>query len=140
MDSDDYVSNNFLKIVDKYLKKFDTEILTFNCKIINVNKKFKHPYTYIRSIKKYKLLESLSYLSHVIKKEEFTPVVWLYIFKSKLIKKKNFFIEDISPADDTAFIYKVLTNNSNIVYVNEKLVFHRSHDASIMRKGKRINY
>ena len=39
------------KIVDKYLKKFDTEILTFNCKIINVNKKFKHPYTYIKVLK-----------------------------------------------------------------------------------------
>ena len=139
MDSDDYVSNDFLEIVNKYLKKFDADILTFNCKIINVNKKFKHPYNYIRTFKRYKLSKSLSYLSHVIKNEEFTPVVWLYIFKSKLIKKKKNFIEEISPADDNAFIYEVLTKNSNIVYVNEKIVFHRSHDGSIMRKAQKDN-
>ena len=134
MDSDDYVSNNFLEIVDKYLKKFDADILTFNCKIINVNKKFKHPYNYIRNFKKYKLSKSLSYLSHSINNNEFTPVVWLYIFKSKLIKKKKNFIEEISVAEDCAFIYEVLTKNSNIVYVNEKLIFHRSHDNSITKK------
>ncbi len=134
LDSDDYVSSNFLEIVNKYLKKFDTDILTFNCKVINDNKKFKHPYNYIRSFKKYKLSKSLFYLSHLINNNEFTPVIWLYVFKSKLIKNKKNFIEEISPADDNAFIYEVLTKNSNIIYVNEKLIFHRSHDNSIMRK------
>jgi len=134
LDSDDYVSNNFLEIVDKYLKKFDADILTFNCNIVNDYKKFKHPYNYVRSFKKYKLSKSLSYLSHSINNNEFTPVVWLYIFKSKLIKKKKNFIEEISAGEDTAFIYEVLTKNSNIVYVNEKLIFHRSHDNSIMGK------
>ena len=121
----------------KYLKKFNPDILTFNCKIINNNKKFKHPYNYLRSFKKYKLSKSLSYLSHLINNNEFTPVVWLYIFKAKLIKKKRNFIEEISPADDNAFIYEVLTKNSNIVYVNEKIIFHRSHDNSIMKKIKK---
>ena len=134
LDSDDYVSSNFLEVVNKYLKKFNPDILTFNCKIINDNKKFKHPYNYIRSFKKYKLLKSLFYLSHSINNNEFTPVVWLYIFKSKLIKKKKNFIEEISAGEDTAFIYEVLTKNSNIVYVNEKLIFHRSHDNSITKK------
>ena len=139
LDSDDYVSSNFLEVVNKYLKKFNPDILTFNCKIINDNKKFKHPYNYIRSFKKYKLSKSLSYLSHSINNNEFTPVVWLYIFKAKLIKKKRNFIEEISPADDNAFIYEVLTKNSNIVYVNEKIIFHRSHDGSIMRKAQNDN-
>ena len=134
LDSDDYVSSNFLEIVNKYLKKFNPDILTFNCKIINDNKKIKHPYNYIRSFKKYKLSKSLFYLSHLINNNEFTPVIWLYVFKSKLIKNKKNFIEEISPADDNAFIYEVLTKNSNIVYVNEKLIFHRSHDNSLMRK------
>jgi glycosyltransferase involved in cell wall biosynthesis len=137
LDSDDYVSSNFIEIVNKYLKKFNPDILTFNCKIINNNKKFKHPYNYLRSFKKYKLSKSLSYLSHLINNNEFTPVVWLYIFKAKLIKKKRNFIEEISPADDNAFIYEVLTKNSNIVYVNEKIIFHRSHDNSIMKKIKK---
>lgn len=137
IDSDDYVSSNFLEVVNKYLKKFNSDILTFNCKIINDNKKFKHPYNYIRSFKKYKLSKSLSYLSHSINNNEFTPVVWLYIFKAKLIKKKRNFIEEISPADDNAFIYEVLTKNSNIVYVNEKIIFHRSHNDSIMKKIKK---
>ena len=119
------------------MKKFNPDILTFNCKIINNNKKFNHPYNYLRSFKKYKLSKSLSYLSHLINNNEFTPVVWLYIFKAKLIKKKRNFIEEISPADDNAFIYEVLTKNSNIVYVNEKIIFHRSHDNSIMKKIKK---
>ena len=139
MDSDDYVSNDFLEIVNKYLKKFDADILTFNCKIINVNKKFKHPYNYIRSFKKYKLSKSLSYLSHSINNNEFTPVIWLYVFKSKLLKKKKNFIKEIRVGYDLPFNYEVLTKNSNIVYVNEKIIFHRSHDGSIMRKAQNDN-
>jgi len=140
LDSDDFISSQFISIVIKNLKKYNADILTFNCKIIYDNKKIKHPYNYLRTIRKNKIINTTKYLNLSIKNEEFCPVPWLYVFKSKFIKKKKIkYLTNVSIGEDNVFLYRILTSNLQIVYINEKLIFHRVHKNSVMNSVKLIN-
>lgn len=131
LDSDDLIHKNLFSDCINIAEIFHSDIITFDTKIFSENN-LTDSMRYHRSLPAKKNLTGKFVLKENISRQEFRPVVWLYLFKRDyLIKNLIKFREDII-YEDNAFVYEALLKSSRVVYINKTYHFHRTHADSIM--------
>lgn len=124
VDSDDYVSDNYLNAIDNYVKNNTLDILVFNFNAVNDNL-IENKNTYFNNIKDEQqkfLTGNPSACNKLIKKEIF--------IKNNIKFMENVYYEDL------ATIPSIVFYTSNICFINDYLYYYVIRDDSITNKKK----
>ena len=137
IDSDDYVSENYLEELYNSAIEYNADIV-FTNNIINV-KEEKYHYPNFNRVEKWKKNESLSGLSNFTIKSKDDPdnieCISINVFKlwnRDFLKKYNFKHVNSNMAEDCNIIYKVLANNPIIAYAHNAVYYYVERSSSLI--------
>ena len=124
VDSDDYVSDNYLNILDNYVKSNNPDILVFNFNAVNDNliEKKNTYFTDFKDLQKKFLTGNPSACNKLIKKDIF--------IKNNIKFMENVYYEDL------ATIPSLVCYTSNICFIDDYLYYYVIRDNSITNKRK----
>lgn len=149
IDSDDYISENYLETLYKTAKKYDVDIVSnlniygdedgkiypFQPNIYNNLEKWKKEYPDSYSEGK----SNISIKNICSGKKEFLSVlVWNKLYRKKFLNENNLYYMNINSfgVEDLYFVYKIILNNPKTAYNHEGIYYYRQRAHSLMDKGK----
>lgn len=135
LDSDDYISENFLSTIKKELKN-EIDIILFDGICVDENSNFmetKYDYKHygLENKKIYNSKELI--LNQLNTGKEMPTVVWLGIYRKEYIIENNLMFERGLIHEDELWTPKAFLNAKSIIYINQSLYFYRIRNNSIMR-------
>jgi glycosyltransferase involved in cell wall biosynthesis len=136
LDSDDYMSKNLIDNCITAAHHHDAEIVTFNTQVFS-KKGFINSDHYKRELPTDKKISGKYILKENTKRKEYRPTVWLYFYSRNFLLDNNINFEEDILYEDNDYTYNALLNSSKVVYLSQKLLFHRVHNESIM--GSTLN-
>lgn len=139
LDSDDYLSNNILKTVAKYLENEEPDILNFNFHIIKGNQSYLHLLDdFYEKGKKLSRDESVKSL---LSSKGYQGFVWNKIYKKEVIEE-ILFDKSIHYLEDTIFNVQAIYNSKKIICLRDPLVYYRQHNDSAVAtfNSKQLTY
>lgn len=115
VDSDDFISKEYLGIMYENLNNNDIVICNFTSNKNKLNDKIK----YIKKI------DSKKIFNLILKDTKVRGYVWNKIFRKNLIEKNNiYFNENLIIGEDIDFVFNYLCHCNNITFVNSKLYYY----------------
>lgn len=133
-DSDDLITSNMIELVTKQLEK-SVDLIKFNA-----NQFLDDSMT--TSIKEKPIVSKFFFNKKIINNNKllfisrfsFQSPVWLYVYKTSLIKNNNLFFEPKLIFEDELFNAEIFMCVKNFVYINERLFSRRIRAGSITTK------
>ena len=132
IDSDDYISKDFLYNLYNTAKKYDSDIVnTLNIKCYRNNKKTQFYYTFKK--KEFESSCNLNDIENGFSKQAIAPYVWNKIYKTSFLRDNNlnFLNTKLGAAEDINFIMKLMTNNPKISFNNNSIYYYRYNITSL---------
>ena len=128
IDSDDYVSNNYFKNLDKYLKQ-GIDIIKRKAIIINEknNEKTKIEGPVFGEITGEQAFNELCF------KDIYLDTLWSYIIKKSLFTENNLYFEPNKYHEDFGLLPLVILKAKSVVSTNDYVYYYVQTDGSIMR-------
>ena len=150
IDSDDFVSENFIEELYSTALKNDADIVfTNNIYTVNEDTNNIKPYYHNRmNIWKKKFnnsyIEGISNFNVNTEEKENTPeyplvVVWNKLLKKDFLYKKSIRFFDYRIAEDADFFYRILANNPKMYYNNNAKYYYFQRCSSLMTNIKKDN-
>ncbi|WP_157143437.1 glycosyltransferase family 2 protein [Brachyspira pilosicoli] len=150
IDSDDFVSENFIEELYSTALKNDADIVfTNNIYTVNEDTNNIKPYYHNRmNIWKKKFnnsyIEGISNFNVNTEEKENTPeyplvVVWNKLLKKDFLYKKSIRFFDYRIAEDADFFYRILANNPKMYYNNNAKYYYFQRSSSLMTNIKKDN-
>lgn len=150
IDSDDFVSENFIEELYSTALKNDADIVfTNNIYTVNESTNNIKPYYHNRlNIWKKKFnnsyIEGISNFNVNTEEKENTPeyplvVVWNKLLKKDFLYKKSIRFFDYRIAEDADFFYRILANNPKMYYNNNAKYYYFQRSSSLMTNIKKDN-
>lgn len=127
LDSDDYLENNLIEVINKY---DDYEVLSFQSLKINANKNI------IEKLNKsiFDKIDGKSFLKSVMKKKSnFFLSPWGYVFNKTFWDKNKFKFPKKYIMEDAGLIPLVLLNSNKIISIDHYGYYYVQTNESIMR-------
>lgn len=125
LDSDDYLCERMVEICINTARRTKCEVITFDSALNSESNR------YCRDLPPNKVLGCNEVLSLNIEKNQFCPVVWLYMYKRSFLLKENLKFFSVKYYEDNLFTYKILASTGSCCYIPRKLHNHVFHDESI---------
>lgn len=135
-DSDDYVSDFFIKTIMRHLNK-KPDMVFFSTIIQNESSNIKKYKTYYSDINI--IHEPQSFLLQSLKSNNWTSAVWTYIFKSRLVTEQVLFTHR-SAHEDHLFTLGLIHNSKNIITIPDVLYIQKLASDSLTRSKKEPVY
>ncbi|TDD75929.1 glycosyltransferase [Flavobacterium caseinilyticum] len=131
VDSDDWIAEDALKILNFELKKSKAEIVTFsNFQYIETSKTTKDNFIN----KKSELIDGKTFITSGYKLE-IAP--WIYVYQRDFLVKNNIsFREDIKIHEDEFFLLDCFSKVNKIICIEDRLYYHRIRANSLMRSNR----
>lgn len=127
LDSDDYLTNSALKIIEKYLTEQKPDMFLFNFHVLRSNNSYIHlldeRYKDIQFLTNRQAIESL------FSGKGYQGFVWNKIYKYDIIKK-NQFNANVHYLEDFIFNIDIINIAQNILCIREPLIYYRQHNES----------
>jgi len=131
VDSDDFVDENYYKVLYENAKKYDCDIsCTTNVIIYPDMKKKQSPIQIVENIcNDYNIINLTSREER--KKMISWDVIWNKIYKQTFLKKYNINFPEV-PYEDGAFTFMTISSSSSIIVSDNIKYFYRTREGSIM--------
>ena len=128
IDSDDYVSNNYFKNLDKYLKQ-GIDIIKRKAIIINEkdNEKTKIEGPVFGEITGEQAFNELCF------KDIYLDTLWSYIIKKNLFSENNLYFEPNKYHEDFGLLPLLILKAKSVISTNDYVYYYVQTDGSIMR-------
>lgn len=128
IDSDDYVSNNYFKNLDKYLKQ-GIDIIKRKAIIINEkdNEKTKIEGPVFGEITGEQAFNELCF------KDIYLDTLWSYIIKKNLFTENNLYFEPNKYHEDFGLLPLLILKAKSVISTNDYVYYYVQTDGSIMR-------
>ncbi len=126
VDSDDYISKDYIKKLYEAIKSFKTKIVQCATILVNDNGNFIERAGYDRK----KIIKYDEFIKDMISDHRFNVVAWNKLYDKKVFEKMRFPKGKIH--EDEFLTYK-LVNNLDIGIVTDELYFYRINDEGINR-------
>ena len=128
IDSDDYVSNNYFKNLDKYLKQ-GIDIIKRKAIIINEkdNEKTKIKGPVFGKITGEQAFNELCF------KDIYLDTLWSYIIKKNLFTENNLYFEPNKYHEDFGLLPLLILKAKSVISTNDYVYYYVQTDGSIMR-------
>ena len=142
IDSDDFVSNDYIEHLYNTAKKYDADIVfTDNIYTVNESKGYIKPYYHNRLEKwkkdfKDKYLEGISNFDVSAIEKENTPeyplaVAWNKLYKKSFLKEKKLLYTKVRLAEDVDMFYRILANNPKMYYNHNSKYYYLQRSTSL---------
>lgn len=131
IDSDDYVSENFIKdLHDAFMLREDIDIT--HCGTVNVDEDFN---TISKSkINEIELFDADTYMKKILEEKKINAVCWGKMYNRKIISKVRF-DENIQINEDLDFLLNILLNCRKIVYIPKTDYYWVDRKNSVTKQG-----
>lgn len=124
VDSDDYLQPNAYEVAYNLAKKDDVDILQYNCNSFLDG--------HDKPIKNNNYSDSTVHCFDEYVVQNISYAIWNKLFKTDLIKQSNIkFVEGLVPADDTCFLFMLLSRANKIKFIQTKLYNYRIRRNSV---------
>lgn len=147
IDSDDYISENYLKTLYDTAKKYDVDIVS-NLNIYGDKEGEIYPFqpNVYNNLEKWKKEYPDSYLEgksniniknlHSGKKEFLGVLAWNKLYRKKFLTKNNIYFSYANKlaAEDVYFTYKIILNSPTTAYSHKGIYYYRQRASSIIDK------
>lgn len=131
IDSDDYVSENFVKdLYDAFMIRDDIDIT--HCGTVNVNQDFEMISK--SKLSDVKLFDADTYMKRILEERKFNAVCWGKMYDRKLIDNIRF-DESIQINEDLDFLLNILLNCRKIVYIPKNDYYWVDRKDSVTKQG-----
>lgn len=124
LDSDDYLAENAIYILDKYIRRNNPDILAFDCNLTDVNDNIIQRATVKEYNSKYTMLTSQQFLM-------LEPTSCTKIFKKMLFIDYNILFPEKLWYEDLATVFRIAPLTEKIGYLKEPLYYYVQHEKSI---------
>lgn len=148
MDSDDYISNDYIQTLYVTAKKYNSDIVSnlninadYDGKIIPykpetfnnlINWKKQYPKNYLEGESFIEITEN-----YEGKKEFLSPMSWNKLFKREfLISNELYFMDIALGAEDVDLYYRVIANKPKTSYNHKGYYFYRQRNSSLMKEAE----
>ena len=128
IDSDDYVSPDYIEYLYNLIVKYDADISICNIKVIWKNTKLK-----LKNNNKEFIFNSETAFKNMLFNQGINVSVCTKLYKTTLWKNIKFPINKVY--EDTAIIYKIIDKANKIAYGNKECYFYVAREGSISKKG-----
>ena len=128
IDSDDYVSLDYIEYLYNLITKYNADISICNFKLIWKNSKSKKD-----TKNKEFLLDSENAFKNMLFNQGINVSVWAKLYKTNLWRNIRFPINKVY--EDTAIIYKIIDKASKIAYGDKECYFYVAREGSISKQG-----
>lgn len=128
VDSDDWLSLNYLECIEYLTSSSDSEIYCYNNFTTS---------TYIKENKKNSFNPVQIYTTiKFIKSIKFSPALWSYVFKRSIIEKHALSLnKELKYSEDSNFIFKYLCYTNHVATINERLYYYFLHSDSAIHQN-----
>ena len=133
IDADDYLTEDYLKIMVNNIEKFGCDVCT--CNYLKLYDKYIETTNY----KNKKKINKKKYIKIISDEKKIGGFLWNKIYRSQIIKDNNlFFDKDICIMEDLLFNIKISSYINYAIHIDEKLYYYRQrHNSAI---GNKKNY
>lgn len=136
VDSDDYLSNDYIETLYNLLVKTDSDVSAVN--YLRVNEDDDNPIRNITAKNENVIIyENKDVVKEMLIKKTFQNIVWNKLYKREIIGNHRF-PKGIN-YEDIYFSYEVLTEAKKIAYTNRECYFYLKRESSISRVSSEKN-
>lgn len=138
LDSDDYLLENSLNLLERNIKKKNYPDVILNHVIQN-----KNPSSNLSELKYFsdKKISKNIFLKILFKKNYLLNECWKVVISSNLINKNKIVFRRIKIAEDVSFIFKIFIYMKNVAVNKNRFLFHTSrHNSLKYQKGEESAY
>lgn len=131
VDSDDWIEEQSLEHISKYLNDNDVDVLRIGCQVVRNGSA---------------MSESLSKTGKIttdvlMKRNYFCPALWGYLFKASLVRENKIaFIQSLKYSEDSNFIFKCLSKSKCIYLLDEQVYNYNVRENSAIRQNFTIEW
>ncbi|WP_157151027.1 glycosyltransferase family 2 protein [Brachyspira sp. SAP_772] len=134
IDSDDFISKDFLYNLYNTAKKYDSDIVnTLNIKFYENKKSRKFLYTFKQ--REFESTWNLNDIENFYSKQAVTPYVWNKLYKTSFLLENNLYFMDIKLGiEDADFTIRLMAHKPKISFNNASIYYYRQRKDSLSSK------